>query len=544
MGSRHFRRRFCCALFSRAIRNIRLLACCLVLWLTPPALANTYSCSGYAASDEGQQIPPSMWSKPEYFVDLQGERADSREGICARYGSAVKRGARYQGGTWLCFAGCNPVSRWHDGPLYYCETQVDDRFFYTPVHVQARSRCAETSAQLTGPQRIRNDLKGTEQGVDLTLRLSEHARYFAPQQFQIDIRAVTSDRQGPDNRVSDAKYGYLSLPPMPLTLRVDDNGEYHFKFLPHNYFLSRPIQRQTLTVTATCNWCQTPSTWNIHVGPPDVVIGFFNGVANTEVAAQKSLGRLRREFGSQHNEASLKYEWFYNQTACGEGAWGKPSCLEDVAEVFEQRSRELGGVFANRWETFWDILTGRHGEENSITGRLSHLLGAGGNALLQWLDATASAALNQLTASTLKLLTLFSQSPTYENRATHLERLQRYADGGANLLLVAHSQGNLFVNSAYDAILVARPDAVAQVVHVAPASPTLRGDYLLASIDLVINGLRLTGANSVPPANITLPPRIRDATGHGFEPTYLDTARAAYARTRGLIVQSLDTLTH
>jgi hypothetical protein len=164
--------------------------------------------------------------------------------------------------------------------------------------------------------------------------------------------------------------------------------------------------------------------------------------------------------------------------------------------------------------------------------------------LLQWLDATASAALNQLTASTLKLLTLFTQSPTYENRAAHLERLLRYADEGASLLLVAHSQGNLFVNNAHDAIRAARPNVAAQVVHVAPASPTLRGDYVLASIDLVINGLRLTGANSVPPANITIPPRLRDATGHGFEPTYLDTARAAYARTRGLIVQSLDTLIH
>ena len=43
-------------------------------------------------------------------------------------------------------------------------------------------------------------------------------------------------------------------------------------------------------------------------------------------------------------------------------------------------------------------------------------------------------------------------------------------------------------------------------------------------------------------ANITLPPSTRDATGHGFEPTYLDTLRAACARTRGLITQSLDIL--
>jgi len=43
------------------------------------------------------------------------------------------------------------------------------------------------------------------------------------------------------------------------------------------------------------------------------------------------------------------------------------------------------------------------------------------------------------------------------------------------------------------------------VVHVAPASPTLRGRYVLADIDVVINGLRLSGINSVQPINILLP---------------------------------------
>jgi hypothetical protein len=275
----------------------------------------------------------------------------------------------------------------------------------------------------------------------------------------------------------------------------------------------------------------------------DIVIGFFNGVANTEKAALDSLERLRAEYGPQYKDTPLKYDWFYNQTACGESALGKVSCLEDVAEVFEQRSRELGGVFANRWENFRDILAGRHQQDSSFTGRLVGLLGSGGQALLQWVDGTASAILNQLASSFLKLLTLFVNSPTYENQADHLERLTRHADEGSNMVLVAHSQGNLFVNSAVDALKAARPDANAQVVHVAPASPTLRGDYVLADIDLVINGLRLSGINSVPDVNITLPVSKIDPSGHSFEPTYLDKARAAYARTTGMIKASLDAFT-
>ena len=68
------------------------------------------------------------------------------------------------------------------------------------------------------------------------------------------------------------------------------------------------------------------------------------------------------------------------------------------------------------------------------------------------------------------------------------------------------------------------------------------GDYVLADIDVVINLLRVTGLNSVPSININLPTSSADASGHGFEPTYLDKNRAAYARTRGMITTSLDAL--
>jgi hypothetical protein len=80
-------------------------------------------------------------------------------------------------------------------------------------------------------------------------------------------------------------------------------------------------------------------------------------------------------------------------------------------------------------------------------------------------------------------------------------------------------------------------------VHVAPASPSLRGEVVLADIDLVINALRVTGVNSVPSINVNLPLSKSDPSGHGFEPTYLDTARAAYARTTSRIKASLDALT-
>lgn len=544
--SRALRRAFHFPLHCRA----GLLVLGLVFLSNPATFAQKFTCNHYYLEDTGQVLPEAMWSGIEYLITTDmNVRAGTRDAVCAMAGDTVKRGALYQA-KHFCYAGCNPLSVWEEGPYYYCEKLWDPTayvptYHYRYVGLSAKHRCAETTAQLTGPKRIPSSLEGTEQGVPLTLQLSEHAKYFTAMEFRIDPGKlkVSSNLGGSGNRLSTDPYTYISLPPLISgTNLVDDEGKFTFRFLPQKYFLSRPAKQQTLTVSATCRWCQNTATWAIQVGPPDIVIGFFNGVANTRDAAQSSMKRLEVEFGSQHKDTPLKYEWFYNQTACGEGILGKPSCLEDVAEVFDQRTRELGGVFATRWETFWDILAGHHHQEVSLTGRLVDLLGNGGNALLQWLDASVNAILNQLVRDTLKLITLFKDSPTYENRANHMERLWRHADEGSSVVLVAHSQGNLFVNSAFDALKAFKPDAQAQVVHVAPASPTLRGEYVLADIDLVINALRATGLNSVPDVNINLPVSKIDRSGHGFEPTYLDAARASHARTRGLIVQSLDAL--
>ncbi|MDM7942771.1 MAG: hypothetical protein QUV35_09085 [Hydrogenophaga sp.] len=360
--------------------------------------------------------------------------------------------------------------------------------------------------------------------IDLTLSLTLNGRPAAHKPVSI----VASDQW---------RHGFLNCRGPCAGFPWQTNGE---GLLLLTYVPTQPAS-EPIEFVASCEHCGNNASWVVQ-SRRDIVIGFFNGVANTRDAAQSGMDRLKDEFGSQYKDAQLKYAQFYNQTACGDAWYGRFSCLEDLAEVFEQRSQETGGVFVDRWETFWDVLAGRHAQATSFTGRLLGLLGDGGNALLQSLDATASALLNQLARETLKLLTLFADSPTYENRADHMTRLWRHADAGSSLLLVAHSQGNLFVNSAYDALKAAKPDARAEVVHVAPASPTLRGEHVLADIDLVINVLRASGLNSVPGVNIALPPSSADPTGHGLAPTYLDKTRAAYGKTRSLIEQSLGVL--
>lgn len=275
-------------------------------------------------------------------------------------------------------------------------------------------------------------------------------------------------------------------------------------------------------------------------------IGFFNGVSNTPENARQSLKRLERELGNTYKKRPLEYELFYNQNQ---------SVLEDIAETFAQRNKELGGVLGDRWEIYWEILAGRQNQLDSLTGGLlkglANQFGNSANALLQLLDSISANILNQLIGSFAKLLTLMSTPPTAADTAAHVAKIVKFIKQGgetSGMVLVAHSQGNLFVNAAYKRYLNCPELGCGQsnkikVVHIAPASPTLTGSlYLLADIDIVINGLRIAGINSVPSANISLPYSAKDTTGHGFEPTYMDTARVAYAEVLNIINYQLGLL--
>jgi hypothetical protein len=137
------------------------------------------------------------------------------------------------------------------------------------------------------------------------------------------------------------------------------------------------------------------------------------------------------------------------------------------------------------------------------------------------------------------LLNSLNGTPTSGDNARHVLKLKTYADNGSGMVLIAHSQGNLFVNAAYDGIKTAVPAAKVQVVHVAPASPTLRGGYVLADVDFVIRTLQKL-VSGLPKVNMELPLSTNDISGHGFEGTYLDVSRKAYDRVKNMINDALD----
>ncbi|WP_169457898.1 hypothetical protein [Ottowia thiooxydans] len=266
-----------------------------------------------------------------------------------------------------------------------------------------------------------------------------------------------------------------------------------------------------------------------------VFVGFFNGVWNTRWQAVDGLDEIKTVHGRIYKNHVLSYKVLYNQTGSVSGSTG----LQDLAEVFIQRDRELNGLLNQRWEYFWEMLSGTHRQDGALTQNLLSKLGHYGGGLIELVDATVENLINKVASGWAHLL---SNPPTAADIIEQTRVLNAFAQDGYHLVLLGHSQGNLFLNPAYDHAKNAHPFTKVAAVHVAPASPTLRGEHLLADIDLVINGLRLHGGpNTVPPVNINIPANLlEDASGHTLVKTYLDSARAARGSIKALLGAALD----
>ena len=259
-------------------------------------------------------------------------------------------------------------------------------------------------------------------------------------------------------------------------------------------------------------------------------LGFFNGVWNTYDQATTGRDELENLIGDTYNNEPVKYESFYNHTGSTVGSNG----LQDLAETFIQRSAEIdaSGELGKRFEYFWEFLG------SSEPTFLDKLAG--------FLPNAASLFDSLYTAINTKLVAIISyftsNPPTEADYATHNARLDALAADGQKLMLVGHSQGNLFMNHGYDHILpTVTKDRVA-AAHIAPASPTLRGDYVLANIDLVINALRIQGANSVPDNNLDINASRVDVSGHTLIGTYLDPTRDGRGRVKTMIEREMGKL--
>lgn len=252
-------------------------------------------------------------------------------------------------------------------------------------------------------------------------------------------------------------------------------------------------------------------------------VGFFNGVWNTRQQASDGKRELQDLIGTTYNNEPVKYANFYNHTGSSVGA----TALQDIAETFIQRSAEIdaSGELGRRFEYFWEFIG------SSKPTFIDKIKGIFSNAV-DLFDSLFTAINTKLVA----IISYFtSNPPTESDYVTHNAQLDALAADGQKLMLVGHSQGNLFMNHGYDHILpTVGVDRVA-AAHIAPASPTLRGDYILANIDLVINAMRLQGVDSVPGNNLDINVSRIDVSGHTLIGTYLDGTRDGRGKVKTMI---------
>jgi hypothetical protein len=254
-------------------------------------------------------------------------------------------------------------------------------------------------------------------------------------------------------------------------------------------------------------WCQRRST----------VVGYFNGVKTTRDQALEALEHLKFRYGVRGDTGEfLVYELFYN-TSRG---------FEDFVEVFEQRLNEHDQVLAGRFELF---LEAWHGGGTKWDRLLKSAPKLGGilAGYLSWVDAKMTRMVTSVIAA----------APSEVEQHAHRALIDRSLQEHKPMLLIGHSQGNLFANAAYAHAMKRTTSGAVQVVHIASASPVANGSHTLADLDLVINGLRLVGG--VPPVTSSIPPYAsrppgengrKDPLGHGLLEIYLNPALEVSSR--------------
>ncbi|MHB0992717.1 MAG: hypothetical protein ACYC3O_13545 [Burkholderiales bacterium] len=129
--------------------------------------------------------------------------------------------------------------------------------------------------------------------------------------------------------------------------------------------------------------------------PVGYTLGYFNGMWNTEKNARNGLLALMKITPSTYNSAPITGKVLYNHTGCGRAG---SSCLEDIAEVFEQRAQELDstGTLAGHLEYFWESL----GAAANFTSTIQNLF-QGAEAIFADLQARVIAQIATGIASTV-----------------------------------------------------------------------------------------------------------------------------------------------
>lgn len=247
---------------------------------------------------------------------------------------------------------------------------------------------------------------------------------------------------------------------------------------------------------------------------------FGNGVRTEFTSAHGSAMLLKADLGVQYSGQPLSVSVSYNPTS---------GIFQDLLESFALKRSEDPTL---SWTLFFRWVSGQF--VNSIlAGILDDYFGSQG-----------AARINQA-VTFLSTPAAYTDSTVVSHTSTYRSALL----AGKKVLVVSHSQGNLYSNAAYGRLSSIESNGInLQAFGIAAvATPAnfvaTRDTYVTSDSDLIIDAVRLiapatlvSNDNSVP----SFPPA--DRLGHGFQEIYFSDEFAIKARTRTVVQTSLSRL--
>jgi hypothetical protein len=213
-------------------------------------------------------------------------------------------------------------------------------------------------------------------------------------------------------------------------------------------------------------------------GAPGYVIGYINGLSTDPIGAQDGVDALSAIYGAQYNNQPVSYTLFYAPT---------DGLMQDVVNAFAERVASSPGL-TDRWELIWDTLDGGGGAISDLAIAENPSL----NGLVSDLKTTF---LNGVSSNVKNLNSNKEFQPAVDQFASVLTA---YYTQQKKMLVVAHSQGNVYLNAAYDAVKPQLKTDSLRTVQVATPTATVRdpqGRYVTSTTDLVIQAVALTLGN-------------------------------------------------
>lgn len=253
--------------------------------------------------------------------------------------------------------------------------------------------------------------------------------------------------------------------------------------------------------------------------PAGFMIAYFNGVNSPFNASGEVIIALNKKYNNKYKDQQLRFRRIQNPAV---------SFLSDGIETFKQKALE-DPRFDGKYELFWAIM-------NGATSVLTEYLVA--NPLMK---APIEDLRTRLMASTAEKLRDSINAPL-PLTAEMVEKVKNLLTERWKVVMVAHSQGNLFANSVYTTIKPTLSSDSLRTVHVAPAAAVVYGPMTLSKNDYIIRALRLLTTVVQPDVELPYIP-LQDPTGHFFVDTYLRPGPDSASRVFGQLDSAMDAMT-